>query len=78
MGAPMFYPPDARSFFEIVWDIVQQIPVGMVSSYGQIASMIPAGQRPGACSHKESGATLGRYGYAQDATRSRHTLAPRH
>ena len=39
----MFYPPDARSFFEIVWDIVQQIPVGKVSSYGQIASMIPPG-----------------------------------
>ena len=37
----MFYPPNAQSFFETVWDIVLQIPPGKVSSYGQIASMIP-------------------------------------
>ena len=37
----MFYPPNAKSFFEKVWDIVLQIPAGRVSSYGQIASMIP-------------------------------------
>ncbi len=37
----MFNPPNAQSFFETVWDIVLQIPVGKVSSYGQIASMIP-------------------------------------
>ena len=37
----MFYPPKAQSFFETVWDIVGQIPAGKVSSYGQIASMIP-------------------------------------
>lgn len=37
----MFYPPNAGAFFETVWDIVRQIPPGCVSSYGQIASMIP-------------------------------------
>ncbi len=37
----MFNPPNAQSFFETVWDIVLQIPAGKVSSYGQIASMIP-------------------------------------
>ncbi len=37
----MFNPPDAQTFFETVWDIVLQIPPGKVSSYGQIASMIP-------------------------------------
>ncbi len=37
----MFNPPNAKSFFEKVWDIVLQIPAGRVSSYGQIASMIP-------------------------------------
>ena len=37
----MFNPPNAKSFFETVWDIVLQIPAGKVSSYGQIASMIP-------------------------------------
>ena len=37
----MFNPPNAQSFFETVWDIVRQIPAGKVSSYGQIASMIP-------------------------------------
>ena len=39
----MFNPPDPQRFFAIVWDIVRQIPPGMVSSYGQIASMIPPG-----------------------------------
>ena len=37
----MFNPPNAKSFFATVWDIVLQIPPGKVSSYGQIASMIP-------------------------------------
>lgn len=37
----MFNPPNAKSFFERIWDIVLQIPAGKVSSYGQIASMIP-------------------------------------
>lgn len=37
----MFNPPNAPSFFATVWDIVSQIPAGRVSSYGQIASMIP-------------------------------------
>ncbi|MDE2820059.1 MAG: MGMT family protein [Chloroflexota bacterium] len=37
----MFNPPNPRSFFETVWDLVCQIPPGKVSSYGQIASMIP-------------------------------------
>ena len=37
----MFNPPNAKSFFTTVWDIVLQIPPGKVSSYGQIASMIP-------------------------------------
>ena len=37
----MFNPPNARTFFETVWEIVLEIPAGAVSSYGQIASMIP-------------------------------------
>ena len=37
----MFYPPEPETYFEVVWDIVRQIPAGKVSSYGQIASMIP-------------------------------------
>ena len=37
----MFNPPEPDYFFRTVWDIVQQIPSGKVSSYGQIASMIP-------------------------------------
>lgn len=34
-------PPDPRSFYGLVWEIVRQIPEGRVSTYGQIASMIP-------------------------------------
>lgn len=32
---------DPQPFYEMVWEIVQQIPTGRVSTYGQIASMIP-------------------------------------
>jgi len=38
----MFNPPDPSTFNKLVWLIVRQIPEGKVSSYGQIASMIPA------------------------------------
>lgn len=37
----MWKPPDPASFNTLVWEIVQQIPAGRVSTYGQIASMIP-------------------------------------
>jgi len=40
----MFNPPNPKTFFPLVWDIVEQIPAGKVSSYGQIASMIPPDQ----------------------------------
>lgn len=38
----MYQPPDPAPFNETVWEIVRQIPEGTVSTYGQIASMIPA------------------------------------
>lgn len=37
----MFSPPNPQTFNPIVWEIVRQIPEGRVSTYGQIASMIP-------------------------------------
>lgn len=37
----MDYPPDPDTFYPLVWHIVRQIPLGVVSTYGQIASMIP-------------------------------------
>ena len=37
----MYNPPNPQAFFEMVWDITAQIPYGKVSSYGQIASMMP-------------------------------------
>jgi methylated-DNA-protein-cysteine methyltransferase-like protein len=33
--------PDPQAFNQIVWKIARQIPEGQVSTYGQIASMIP-------------------------------------
>jgi methylated-DNA-protein-cysteine methyltransferase-like protein len=30
-----------QAFMELVWEIVRQIPAGQVSTFGQIASMIP-------------------------------------
>jgi methylated-DNA-protein-cysteine methyltransferase related protein len=37
----MYNPPDPKTYNAIVWEIVRQIPSGKVSTYGQIASMIP-------------------------------------
>ena len=37
----MMCNPPNEDFFETVWLIVKQIPEGVVSSYGQIATMIP-------------------------------------
>lgn len=37
----MWTPPDTEAYNRLVWTIVQQIPEGKVSTYGQIASMIP-------------------------------------
>jgi methylated-DNA-protein-cysteine methyltransferase-like protein len=34
--------PDPDSFNPIVWEIVRQVPPGTVTTFGQIASMIPA------------------------------------
>jgi methylated-DNA-protein-cysteine methyltransferase related protein len=37
----MNFPPDSKSYFETVWKIVREVPSGIVSTYGQLASMIP-------------------------------------
>jgi methylated-DNA-protein-cysteine methyltransferase-like protein len=37
----MYSPPDPASYNEIVWLIARQVPRGTVTTYGQIASMIP-------------------------------------
>ena len=34
-------PSNARAYYEIVWEIVRQVPRGVVTTFGQIASMIP-------------------------------------
>ncbi len=34
-------PPDPKAFQTLVWEIARQVPPGKVTSYGQIASMIP-------------------------------------
>ncbi len=35
-------PPNPANFKALVWEIVRRIPAGQVSTYGQIASMIPS------------------------------------
>ena len=37
----MQQPPDIEIFNMLVWDIVRQDPYGKVTTYGQIASMLP-------------------------------------
>lgn len=34
-------PPNPRLFQELVWEIARQVPAGKVTTYGQIAGMIP-------------------------------------
>lgn len=34
-------PPNMQTFYEQVWNLVRQIPVGKVATYGQIAKLIP-------------------------------------
>ncbi len=34
-------PPNPQAYYEQVWNLVRQIPVGKVAAYGQIAKMIP-------------------------------------
>ncbi len=33
-------PPEKAAFYQAVWEIVRQIPVGKVATYGQIAALI--------------------------------------
>src|SRR5512139_1903672 len=35
-------PPDPQTYNALVWEIARQVPEGAVTSYGQIASMIPS------------------------------------
>ncbi len=34
-------PPNQQAYYELVWNLVRQIPPGKVASYGQIAMLIP-------------------------------------
>lgn len=34
-------PPNPKQFQELVWEIARQVPPGQVTTYGQIAGMIP-------------------------------------
>ncbi|QPC85182.1 MGMT family protein [Phototrophicus methaneseepsis] len=51
----MWNPPDPASYNALVWEIVRQIPAGKVSTYGQIASMIPAPDGSDPDQHKRLG-----------------------
>lgn len=35
-------PPNPQSYYEQVWQIVRQVPLGRVVTYGQIAQLIPS------------------------------------
>lgn len=52
----MNYPPDPEKFNATVWLIVRQIPAGIVSTYGQIASMIPPPRGVDATDYERLGA----------------------
>jgi len=48
--SPFTSPPDPKTFQSLVWDIARQTPPGKVTTYGQIAAMIPP---PGALTLKD-------------------------
>jgi len=37
-------PPNQSAYYEMVWDLVRQIPFGKVATYGGIAKMLPPPQ----------------------------------
>jgi methylated-DNA-protein-cysteine methyltransferase-like protein len=41
MDAKFASPPDRMAYYAQVWELVRQIPSGRVSTYGQIAALIP-------------------------------------
>jgi methylated-DNA-protein-cysteine methyltransferase related protein len=50
MEARFASPPDRQAYYAQVWEIVRQIPPGKVSTYGQIAALIPP---PGGMSERD-------------------------
>ena len=38
---PYTAPPDQQAYYQQVWDLVRQVPPGMVVTYGQIGQMLP-------------------------------------
>jgi methylated-DNA-protein-cysteine methyltransferase-like protein len=49
-------PPDRQFYNALVWEIVQLIPLGKVSTYGKIASFIPPPERMSAKDYSAWGA----------------------
>lgn len=41
MVAQYTSPPDRMAYYELVWEIVRQIPPGNVTTYGRIAALVP-------------------------------------
>jgi len=41
MSSRFTSPPDVIEYNNLVWELVRQIPVGKVATYGQIAGLIP-------------------------------------
>lgn len=41
MASQYTSPPDRMAYFELVWEVVRQIPPGRVSTYGRIAGFVP-------------------------------------
>ena len=51
-------PPEPKIFQQQVWEIARQVPPGQVTTYGQIASMIPP---PGTMTPKDYAAFAARW-----------------
>ncbi len=60
-------PPNPVEFDKLVWEIVRQVPAGQVTTYGQIASMIPPAPETDKNEHKR----LSAYWVGQAMNRAR-------
>ena len=49
-------PPNKQVFYEQVWDVVRQIPYGMVATYGQITKLVPQPENISAEDYQSSAA----------------------
>jgi methylated-DNA-protein-cysteine methyltransferase-like protein len=58
MSAQYTTPANRTAYFELVWELVRQIPAGKVSTYGQLAAYLPPPAGMGERAYQVRGARM--------------------